>query len=282
MHMSEYFAHNLEREYQKETDEMKQLKMYEKEDIFMLLKGKVAVVTGGTRGIGRAVVEKYLENGAKVVLWGSREETVKKALAELKSKNGDWDVSGMYPDLTNASEVETAIQSVKEQYGKIDILVNNAGISQSTPLYQYTADDFDKIMKLNVSALFYTILPTAKIMKEQGGGVIINTSSMVSISGQPSGVGYPTSKFAVNGMTVSLARELAKDHIRVNAVAPGVTKTDMVAALPEAVVEAISAKIPLGRPGEPEDVANAFVYLASDMASYVTGEILSVDGACRA
>ena len=248
----------------------------------MLLKGKVAVVTGGTRGIGRAVVEKYLENGAKVVLWGSREETVKKALAELKSKNGDWDVSGMYPDLTNASEVETAIQSVKEQYGKIDILVNNAGISQSTPLYQYTADDFDKIMKLNVSALFYTILPTAKIMKEQGGGVIINTSSMVSISGQPSGVGYPTSKFAVNGMTLSLARELAKDHIRVNAVAPGVTKTDMVAALPEAVVAAISAKIPLGRPGEPEDVANAFVYLASDMASYVTGEILSVDGACRA
>lgn len=282
MHMSEYFEHNLEREYRKETDEMKQLKMYEKEDIFMLLKGKVAVVTGGTRGIGRAVVEKYLENGAKVVLWGSREETVKKALAELKSKNGDWDVSGMYPDLTNASEVETAIQSVKEQYGKIDILVNNAGISQSTPLYQYTADDFDKIMKLNVSALFYTILPTAKIMKEQGGGVIINTSSMVSISGQPSGVGYPTSKFAVNGMTVSLARELAKDHIRVNAVAPGVTKTDMVAALPEAVVAAISAKIPLGRPGEPEDVANAFVYLASDMASYVTGEILSVDGACRA
>lgn len=280
--MSEYFAHNLEREYRKETDEMKQLKMYEKEDIFMLLKGKVAVVTGGTRGIGRAVVEKYLENGAKVVLWGSREETVKKALAELKSKNGDWDVSGMYPDLTNASGVETAIQSVKEQYGKIDILVNNAGISQSTPLYQYTADDFDKIMKLNVSALFYTILPTAKIMKEQGGGVIINTSSMVSISGQPSGVGYPTSKFAVNGMTVSLARELAKDHIRVNAVAPGVTKTDMVAALPEAVVAAISAKIPLGRPGEPEDVANAFVYLASDMASYVTGEILSVDGACRA
>ena len=111
--------------------------------------------------------------------------------------------------------------------------------------------------------------------------MIINTSSMVSISGQPSGVGYPTSKFAVNGLTISLARELAKDHIRVNAVAPGVTKTDMVAALPEAVVAAISAQIPLGRPGEPEDVANAFLYLASDLASYVTGEILSVDGACR-
>ena len=248
----------------------------------MLLKGKVAVITGGTRGIGRAVVEKYLENGAKVILWGSREETVKRALEELKKENADWEVSGMYPDLTDASDVEKAIQAVKEQYGRIDILVNNAGISQSTPLYQYKAEEFDKIMKLNVSALFYTILPTAKIMKEQGGGVIINTSSMVSISGQPSGVGYPTSKFAVNGMTISLARELAKDHIRVNAVAPGVTKTDMVAALPESMVAAISAKIPLGRPGEPKEVADAFVYLASDMASYVTGEILSVDGACRA
>lgn len=247
----------------------------------MLLEGKVAVVTGGTRGIGRAVVEKYLEHGAKVVLWGSREETVNKAVSELKSQNSSWEVSGMYPDLTDAKAVEDAVLAVKEQYGSIDILVNNAGISHSTPLYNYTAEDFDKILKLNVSALFYAILPTAKIMKEQGGGVIINTSSMVSISGQTSGVGYPTSKFAVNGMTISLARELAKDNIRVNAVAPGVTKTDMVAALPEAMIQAISATIPLGRPGEPEDVANAFLYLASDMASYVTGEILSVDGACR-
>ena len=187
----------------------------------MLLQGKVAVVTGGTRGIGRAVVEKYLENGAKVVLWGSRKETVEKAVGELRQNYGESEVSGMYPNLTDAAEVEAAIAEVKAQYGRIDILVNNAGISQSTPLYQYTAEDFDKIMKLNVSAMFYTILPTAKIMKEQGGGVILNTSSMVSISGQPSGVGYPTSKFAVNGLTISLSRELAKDHIRVNAVAPG-------------------------------------------------------------
>lgn len=256
-------------------------KKQKKEDYTMLLKGKVAVVTGGTRGIGRAVVEKYLKHGAKVVLWGSRKETVEKALDELKSQNPDWEVTGMYPDLTDAKAVEQAVQSVNEQYGSLDILVNNAGISQSTPLYDYQPEEFDKILKLNVSAMFYTILPAAKIMKEQGGGVIINTSSMVSISGQPSGVGYPTSKFAVNGLTISLARELAKDHIRVNAVAPGVTKTDMVAALPEAVVAAISAQIPLGRPGEPEDVANAFLYLASDLASYVTGEILSVDGACR-
>ncbi len=248
----------------------------------MMLEGKVAIVTGGTRGIGFEIVRKYLANGAKVVLFGSRQETVDKALAKLAEENAAWEVDGMCPKLTDAAEVEKAVTAVKEKFGKIDILVNNAGISQSTPLYNYTAEEFDKCIDLNVRALFYAILPTAKIMKEQGGGCILNTSSMVSISGQPAGVGYPTSKFAVNGMTISLARELAKDKIRVNAVAPGVTRTDMVAALPPAVVERISSQIPLGRPGEPEEVANAFLYLASDLASYVTGEILSVDGASRA
>ena len=118
-------------------------------------------------------------------------------------------------------------------------------------------------------------------MKGQGGGVILNTSSMVSIYGQPSGVGYPASKFAVNGITKSLARELGKDHIRVNAVAPGVTETDMVKVLPDAVIKPLIQTIPLGRVGLPEDVANAFLFLASDMASYVSGAILSVDGAAR-
>lgn len=247
----------------------------------MLLEGKVAIVTGGTRGIGLAIVRKYLENGAKVVLFGSREETVEKALAKLKDEKADWEVEGMFPKLTDAAEVEKAVLAVKERFGRIDILVNNAGISQSTPLYDSTAEEFDRVIDLNVKALFYATLPAAKIMKEQGGGSIINTSSMVSLTGQPGGVAYPTSKFAVNGMTVSLARELGKDGIRVNAVAPGVTNTDMVTALPKQVVDAISARIPLGRVGEPEDVANAFLYLASDLAAYVTGEILSVDGACR-
>ncbi|MDE6025726.1 MAG: SDR family oxidoreductase [Lachnospiraceae bacterium] len=247
-----------------------------------MLKGKVAVVTGGTRGIGFEIVRKYLANNAKVVLFGSKQESVDKALAKLKEENSAWEVEGKFPKLTDAAEVEKAVTEVKEKYGKIDILVNNAGISQSTPLYDYTPEEFDKVIDLNVKAIFYAILPVAKMMKEQGGGCIINTSSMVSISGQPAGVGYPASKFAVNGLTISLARELGKDNIRVNAVAPGVTKTDMVAALPEQMVQAISAKIPYGRPGEPEEVADAFLYLASDMASYVTGEILSVDGAAKA
>ena len=246
-----------------------------------MLKGKVAIVTGGTRGIGFEVVRKYLSNGAKVILFGSRQETVDNALNKLKEENQSWEAEGMCPKLTDAKEVEEAVNKVKEKYGRLDILVNNAGISQSTPLYNYTAEEFDKVIDLNVKAVFYAILPAARIMKEQGGGCIINTSSMVSISGQPAGVGYPASKFAVNGLTISLARELGKDNIRVNAVAPGVTRTDMVAALPEQTVQAISARIPLGRAGEPEEVADAFLYLASDMASYVTGEILSVDGAAR-
>ncbi len=247
-----------------------------------MLKGKVAVVTGGTRGIGFAIVKKYLENGAKVVLFGSRKETVDKALSDLKNENPGWEVEGAYPDLSDAKKVEEAIETVKEQFGRIDILVNNAGISDSTKVDDYELGQFEKVISLNVNSIFYTIQPTVKIMKEQGGGCIINTSSMVSISGQPGGVAYPTSKFAVNGMTLSLARELGPSNIRVNAVAPGITRTDMVAALPKEMIEPMTAAIPLRRIGEPEDVANAFVFLASDMASYVTGEVMSVDGAMRA
>lgn len=247
-----------------------------------MLKGKVAVITGGTRGIGYATVKKFLENGAKVVLFGSRAETVEKALASLKAENGEWEVEGDYPNLSNAKEVEAAIQKVKEKHGKIDILVNNAGMSDSTKIENYAEGQFEKIMKLNINAIFNTIQPTVAIMREQGGGCILNTSSMVSISGQPSGVAYPTSKFAVNGLTLSLARELGPSNIRVNAVAPGITKTDMVAALPDQMIQPMIQAIPLRRIGEPEDIANAFLFLASDMASYVTGEILSVDGAMRA
>lgn len=246
-----------------------------------MLKGKIAVVTGGTRGIGYSIVKKYLENGAKVVLFGSRAETVEKALASLKEENTDWEVSGDYPNLKDAASVEAAILKVKEKYGRIDILVNNAGVSDSKPIGDYTAEHFTNIMQLNVNAIINTVMPTVKIMKEQGGGCILNTSSMVSICGQPSGVAYPTSKSAVNGLTWSLARELGPSGIRVNAVAPGITKTDMVAALPEKMIQPLINAIPLRRVGEPEDIANAFLFLASDMASYVTGEILSVDGAMR-
>lgn len=245
----------------------------------MLLQGKVAVVTGGTRGIGFAIVKKFLENGAKVALLGSRQETVEKALQKIKEENANAEVVGYFPNLMNAGEVEDVFTKVKNLYGSLDILVNNAGVSARESLYDYKPEEFEKVIDLNLNSVFICAQAAAKIMKEQGGGVILNTSSMVSLYGQPAGVSYPASKFAVNGLTKSLARELGKDQIRVNAVAPGVTKTDMVAALPEEMVKRITSTIPLGRAGEPEEVANAFVFLASDMASYVTGEILSVDGA---
>lgn len=247
----------------------------------MLLQGKKAIVTGGTRGIGFAVVQAFLKNGASVALFGSRQETVDKALAALGAENPDWEVIGMAPDLTDYAAVDAAFAEVEKAFGRIDILVNNAGISAREPLYDYTPEAFEKIMRLNVSAVFNGCRAAAPRMKAQGGGSIINTSSMVSLYGQPSGVGYPTSKFAVNGMTRSLARELGRDNIRVNAVAPGVTRTDMVANLPQEIVQRVCAPIPLGRMGEPEEVANAFLFLASDLASYITGEILQVDGAAQ-
>ena len=242
-----------------------------------MLTGKTAIVTGGTRGIGFAIVRTYLENGANVAIAGSRQETVEKAVAQLPEYRDR--VMGIWPDLCDPEEVAAAFASVKERFGSLDILANNAGISSRTSLYDYTLEEFNKIMSLNVTAVFVCSQAAARIMKDQGGGVIISTSSMVGEYGQPSGCGYPTSKFAVNGLTKSLARELAKDHIRVNAVAPGVTKTDMVAALPQELVDRISAGIPLGRVGEPVDIANAYLFLASDLSSYVTGVTLRVDGA---
>lgn len=246
-----------------------------------LLNGKVAVVTGGTRGIGLAIVKAFLKEGASVALFGSRQETADKAVALLKAEDKNAPVVGYAPDLTDFAQVEDAMKKVKECFGKIDILANNAGISAREPIDAYDPVAFQNIMNLNVNAVFFCSKAVVPYMREQGAGSIINTSSMVSQYGQASGCGYPTSKFAVNGLTKSLARELGKDNIRVNAVLPGVTRTDMVASLPEEMVKRISAGIPLGRVGEPEEVANAFVFLASDMASYVTGAFLSVDGATQ-
>ena len=246
-----------------------------------MLEGKVAVVTGGTRGIGFATVKKFLENGAKVFLLGSKKESVDNAIDNLKSINDDYEVDGDYPNLCDLASVEKTFNHIVEKYGKIDILVNNAGMSAMDKIYDYKEENFKKIIDLNVNAVFNCSRAVVDYMKKNGGGVILNTSSMVSIYGQPSGCGYPASKFAVNGLTKSLARELGKDNIRVNAVAPGVTLTDMMKNVPDNVIEPIIKEIPLGRIGTPEDIANAFLFLASDMASYITGVILSVDGAAR-
>lgn len=236
---------------------------------------KVCVVTGGTRGIGFATVEAFLKEGYQVILYGSREQTVTAALEKLPQEG----VEGRWTSLTDEEAMKKDFRQIKEEFGSLDVLINNAGISDSTPFTSYTQDLFEKVMNLNVVAPYVCARAAVDIMKEQGHGVILNTSSMVSRNGQPSGVAYPVSKYAVNGLTVSLARELGKFNIRVNAVAPGITMTDMVRALPEQMINPMIQAVPIKRIGEPEDIANAFVFLASDAASYITGAVLPVDGA---
>ena len=241
------------------------------------LKKKVVIVTGGTRGIGLEIAKVFFQNNAIVIIFGSKEETVSRALEELRKENIN--VDGFYPNLNDYQEIDDVLKKIYDKYGHIDILINNAGISENKKIEDTSLEDFDKIMKINVNAMFNMTKAVVPYLKKNSEGVILNTSSMVSIYGQPSGVGYPTSKFAVNGMTKSLARELASSNIRVNAVAPGIINTDMVASLPKEMIEPLIRTIPLGRIGTTRDIANAFLFLASDLASYITGVVLQVDGA---
>ena len=247
----------------------------------MRLINKVAVITGGSRGIGLATAKAFLREGAKVIITASSPANAQKAADSLKAEFPHSTVDGISPDLASLASVQEAFRQVKEKYGTIDILVNNAGMSESTPITSYTEELYDKVMDLNVKGVVNAIRAVADDMIGQGSGVILNTSSMVATYGQTSGVAYPTSKFAVNGLTLSLARELGPKGIRVNAVAPGITETDMMKAVPKEVIDPLIAQIPLRRLGQPEDIANAFVFLASEEAAYITGVVLRVDGMAR-
>ena len=247
----------------------------------MRLKNKIAIVTGGSRGIGYATVEAFLREGATVILTASSPATAAKAVEKLRESYPDAPVEGISPELTSLASVREAFAEVVARHGRIDILVNNAGLSERTPFLSYTEETYDKVMDLNVKGVFTASRIAAEYMANQGSGVILNTSSMVSIYGQPAGFAYPASKFAVNGLILSLARELGPKGIRVNAVAPGITETDMMKAVPREVIEPMIAQIPLRRLGQPEDIANAFVFLASEEASYITGVVLQVDGLAR-
>lgn len=244
-----------------------------------LLENKVAVVTGSSRGIGYAIAEKFLDNGAKVAVLGSREESANKAVEKLCEKYDKENFKGYSPKLTDEESVSEFAKKVLEDFGSVDIIVNCAGISDNIPSLNADLNHFSNVMDINVNGTYNMIYNFLPHLTEKRSGSIINLSSMVSKNGQQTGIAYPTSKFAINGLTISLARELGPYGIRVNAVAPGVTNTDMVKVLPAEQIEPVKQIIPLKRIGKPEEVANTVLFLASDLASYVSGEILYCDGA---
>ena len=244
----------------------------------MLLEGKVAIVTGASRGIGFAVAKAYACEGARVAVCGSREETAQKAVQELQKLCPGAQLLSVGVDVSDADAIRAMVARVMERWGKIDILVNNAGITGAKPIFDMTDEDFESMIDINLTGPFKCTREVAKVMK-QTGGCIINTSSLVGTYASRMQTAYVASKFGINGLTKACARELGPYGIRVNAVAPGVVQTDMVAqSVDGQMLAALKGMTPLGRVAQPDELAGAYVYLASDAASFTTGAILAVDG----
>jgi len=244
----------------------------------MRLKDKVAIVTGGSRGIGFAVVENFLKEGAKVAICGSKIASAENAIMKLKETYKEEDMLAIGVNMTNTEEIVAMVEQVISRWGKIDILVNNAGITAAKSLFETTDEDFRTMLEINVEGMFRCTREVAKYMKD-GGGSIINTSSMVGLYGAPRQSAYTASKFAVNGLTKSCAKELGPYQIRVNAVAPGVVETDMMKeSVSEEMKQGLIRMTPLRKVATIEDLAGAYVYLASDESKFTTGTIISVDG----
>ena len=244
---------------------------------------RCAVVTGSTRGIGRAVARELAAAGMNVVVNSSSERSLPAAeavAAEIAEEFGV-ETLAVAANVAIEEEANALIAAAAEANGRVDVLVNNAGITRDGLAARMSDDDFDAVIDINLKGTFHCCRAAAKLMMKQRWGRIVNMSSVVGVYGNAGQVNYAASKAGVIGLTKSLARELAKHKIRVNAVAPGVTHTDMVDALPDSVIKPLIESIPLGRMGEPEDIACACLYLASDMSSYVSGAVLPVDGLSR-
>lgn len=243
----------------------------------MRLKDKVIIVTGASRGIGYAVADAILKEGGKIVVCASNQKNADKAVTSLRKAHSNSEILGIGVDNHNTKEIEKAAELVKSTFGKVDVLINNAGIASDTQFLNMTEEEFTNMLEVNLMGVFRWCKTIVPLMKDNGGS-IINTSSMVGTYGSKSGCDYATSKFAVNGLTKSLAKELGPYKIRVNSVAPGVTQTDMVAAIPDKFIDSLAGITPLSRVGKPEEIAGAYIYLASDESSFVTGANLAVDG----
>ena len=236
-----------------------------------LLESKIAVITGGGRGIGKATAQLFTNEGATVVI----AEFDKVSGQSTANKLGAHFIK---TDISNEESVNALFNFVSSKFGQLDILVNNAGILADSILKKLDSDSFDAVINVNLRGVYLCGRAAANIMIEQGSGVILNASSVVAHHGNFGQTNYVASKAGVIGITKVWARELGKDGIRVNAVAPGFIQTNMTAGMPEKVVDMMGEKVPLKRWGQPEDIANAYVFLASDEASYITGAVLNVDG----
>lgn len=244
-----------------------------------IMDGKVVFITGGTRGIGNATARLMLKEGVEAIaICGRSEETVTPALAKLREDFPNRNIEGYWPQLTDAVAVEEAVKAFADKYGRLDAACANAGITQNTSIKRMTPADFQEQVDINLIGVYNLDRAASLIMRNQKFGSIVNTASMTGLYGSGMGCGYGASKGGVIALTKSLGRELGYFKIRVNCVAPGSIKTDMTAGINDLAMKAVNDGIALHRMGEPEEVGNAIMFLASDMSSYVNGTCLSVDG----
>ncbi len=241
----------------------------------MLLKDRVAVITGASRGIGRAIVEKFAENGARLAII-SRSDTVLDVEKELKEKG--YDVKAYQLDVSDYEKTQQVAKQIIEDFGQVDILVNNAGITRDTLVLRMSEEDWDKVIQVNLKSVFNMTKAFLPSMVRKRSGVIVNMSSVVGRGGNAGQANYAASKAGVIGFTKSIAKEYGNRNIRANVVAPGFILTDMTKDLPEKVVKEYIANIPLRRQGKPQEVADVVLFLASDMAAYITGQVINVCG----
>ncbi|MEH7884501.1 3-oxoacyl-ACP reductase FabG [Bacillus sp. JJ1609] len=242
----------------------------------MRLKDKVAIITGAANGIGLAAAKTFAKEGAKVALADFDEATGTQRAAELSEEG--YEVAFFQVNVADRSSVDAMVQKVLGQFGKIDILVNNAGITRDGMLHKLAVEDFQKVVDVNLTGVFNCAQAVVPALVQQGSGKIINTSSVSGVYGNVGQTNYAATKAGVVGMTKTWAKELGRKGINVNAVAPGFIETGMTAIVPEKVLDQMKMMVPLGRLGLPEDIANAYLYLASDESNYVNGTTLHVDG----
>ncbi len=239
------------------------------------LENRVAIITGGAAGIGKATAELFAKEGAKVVIWDLNEELGNEVVKQLESQGGE----AMFAKVntTNYGEIEAAAKAVFDKYGSIDILINNAGITRDSSLKKMTPEMWQQVIDVNLTGVFYCSKIISEYMLMKNYGRIVNASSVVGLYGNFGQTNYVATKSGLIGMTKTLGRELGRKGITVNAIAPGFIATEMVAQMPENILDAMKAKVPSGRLGKPEEIASAYLFLSSDEAAYINGTVLSVD-----